>query len=125
MLLVPFQSRLNDDFCNKNFECPSSAVSRPILKPVYRFGIQNSDPQTLQSMDFWCKLSSPFVIAEPRERCFELFRMQNSKNFPGLCPWTPLGKAYSASQTSQLRNGFSPRYARRKTGTPQNCRMRL
>ena len=25
-----------------------------------------------------------------------LFRMQNSQNFQGLCPWTPVGRAYSA-----------------------------
>ena len=34
--------------------------------------------------------------AEPRERCFEVFRMQNSQNFPGLRPWTPPGRVYSA-----------------------------
>ena len=96
-----------------------SAVSRVILKPVYRFGIPNSDPQTLESVDFWHKLSSPFVVAEPWEQCFELFRMQNSQNFPVLCPWTPLRRAYSAPfhQTPQMRNGFSPCYACRKTGT--------
>ena len=48
-----------------------------------------------------------------------LFRMQNSQNFSGLCPWTPLGRAYSAPQTNQLQNGFSPRYAHRKTSTPK------
>ena len=34
--------------------------------------------------------------AEPRERCFEVFRMQNSQNFPGLRPWTPPGRVDSA-----------------------------
>ena len=57
----------------------ASAESRAILKPVYRFGIPNSNPQTLKSVDFWCKLSSTFLVAEPRERCFELFRTQNAK----------------------------------------------
>ena len=51
-----------------------SAVSRAILKPVYRFGIPNSNQQTLKSVDFWYELSSTFVIAEPRERCFELIQ---------------------------------------------------
>ena len=53
------------------------------------------------------------------EQCFELFRMQNSQNFPVLCPWTPLRRAYSAPfhQTPQMHNGFSPCYACRKTGT--------
>ena len=37
--------------------------------------------------------------AEPRERWFELFRMQNSQNFPRLRPWIPLGRAYSATTT--------------------------
>ena len=45
------------------------------------------------------KFSSPFVVAEPREQCFELFRMQNNQNFLGLCPWTPWERAYSAKYT--------------------------
>ena len=56
---------------------------------------------------------------EPREQCFELFKMQNSPNFLGLHPWTPLWRDYSAPQTPQLYNGFSPCYACRKTNTPQ------
>ena len=32
--------------------------------------------------------------------CFELFRMQNSQNFLGLRPWTPLGRVYSGPQHS-------------------------
>ena len=72
-----------------------SAISRAVLKLVYLFGIPNSNPQMLKSVDFWCKLSSTFLVAEPREWCFELFRMQNSQTFPGFCPWTPLGRAYS------------------------------
>ena len=27
--------------------------------------------------------------------CIKLFRMQNNQNFPGLRPWTPMGRAYS------------------------------
>ena len=46
-------------------------------------------------IDFWCKLSSPSVVAEPWERCFELFRMQNSQHFLGLRFEAPLGRAYS------------------------------
>ena len=41
-----------------------------------------------QSLDFWCKLSSPFVVAESQKRCFELFRMENSQIFSELHPWT-------------------------------------
>ena len=37
-----------------------------------------------------------FLVTEPRERCFELFKTQNSQKFPGFCPWTLLGRAYSA-----------------------------
>ena len=39
-----------------------------------------------KSVNFWCKLSSSFVVAEPREPCSELFAMQNSQYFLGLCP---------------------------------------
>ena len=60
-------------------ESHSSVVSRGILKPLCHFGIPNSDPQTLKSVDFWHKLLSPFVVAEP-------FKMQNSQKFPGLSP---------------------------------------
>ena len=79
---------------------PDSVISRAILKPVYRFGIPNSNAQMLKSLDFWCKLLSMFLVAEPREQCFELFRMQNSQKFPGFRPWTPLGRAYSATPDS-------------------------
>ena len=44
---------------------------------------------------FWCKFLSPFLVPEPQEQCFEIFRMQNSQKFPGLCTWTPLGRAYN------------------------------
>ena len=96
-----------------------SAISRAILKLVYWFGNPNWDPQTLKSVDFWCKLLLPFVAAEPQEQCSELFRMQNSQNFPGFCPWTPLGSAYSAPKAPQLHNGFSPCYTCWKTSTPK------
>ena len=107
---------LNQQFCcRQSIQC-----RRAILKALYQFGIPNSDPQTLKSVDFWCKLSSPYVVAEPRERCFQLFRMQNSQNFPGLRPWTSLGRTYSVPQTPQLHNGFSLRYTRRKPALPKN-----
>ena len=51
-------------------------------------------------------------------KCFELFRMQIIQNFPGLCPWTPLGRGCSSLQTPQLHSGFSPHYTRQKTGNP-------
>ena len=96
---------------NKHLEISSiskflenSDVSRAILKPVCQFRIPN--PQTLKSVDFWCKLSSTFLVAEPRERCFELFRTQNSQKFPGFRPWTPLGRAYSAAPDSPAAQRF-------------------
>ena len=47
-----------------------------------------------------------FHVAEPREWCFELFRMQNSQTFPGFCPWTPLGRAYSTTPDSLAAQRF-------------------
>ena len=41
---------------------------------------------------------SPFIVVEPWERFFELFRMQNSQDFLKLCLWTPLVRFCSASR---------------------------
>ena len=89
-------------------------ASIPVWDPKLR-------PQTLKSVDFWCKLSSPFIVTEPQEQCFELFRMQNSQHFPGFHPWTPLGKAYSAPQTHQLHNIFLLTILAEKSAPPKNC----
>lgn len=51
---------------------------------------------------FWCKFLSPFLVPEPQEQCFEIFRMQNSQKFPGLCTWTPLGRAYNTPSPRPL-----------------------
>ena len=71
-----------------------SAVSRAILKPVYQFGIPNSDPPNYQiNLSKNRKLTLHTLVpqcVEPQEGCFELLRMQNSQNFLGLCSWTPL-----------------------------------
>ena len=85
----------------------SSAVSRAILKSVYRIGIPNSNPQTLKSVNFWCKLSSAFLVAESRERCFELIRM------------TPLGRAYSAASDSPAAQRFFSSLCLSKNRHPQ------
>ena len=84
----------------------SQCISRAILKPVYQFGIPNSMHQMLKSIDFWCKLSSTFLVAEPRERFFELFRMQNRQKFPWFHPWTLLGRASSATPDSPSAQRF-------------------
>ena len=60
----------------------------------------------LKSVDFWCKLSSTFLVAEPRGQCFELFRTQNSQKFPGFYPCTPLGRAYSSAPDSPAAQWF-------------------
>ena len=96
-----------------------SAISRAILKLVYQFGIPSSNPQMLKSVDFWCKLSSTFLVAEPRQQCFELFRMQNSQLFPGFHPWTPLGKAYSAAPDSLAAQRFFSSLHSSKNWHPQ------
>ena len=83
-----------------------SAVSRAILKPVYQFGIPNSNPQMLKSVDLWCKLLPTFLVAEPRVWWSELFRMQNSQKFSVFCPWTPLGRAYSIAPDSAAAQRF-------------------
>ena len=81
----------------------SSAISRAILKSVYQSGIPNSDTQTVKSVKNNSSKNRQLTFhtlvpqhVEPQEGCFELLRIQNRQNFPGLCPWTPLGRAYSA-----------------------------
>ena len=51
-------------------------------------------------------LSPTFVVAEPIERCFELFRMQNSQHYPRLHHWTTLGRTYSAPPDSPATQPF-------------------
>ena len=79
-----------------------------------------SNPQMLKTVDFWCKLWSTFLVAEPRERCFELFRMQNSQKFPGFRPWTPLRRAYSAVPGSPATQRFFSSLHSSKSRHPQN-----
>ena len=93
-----------------------------------------SHPQTLKSVKINSSKKRQMTVhalvpqcAEPRKPSFQLLRIQNTKKFPGLRHWTPLGGAYSATsipnppptQTPHLHNGFSSRYACRKTGTPK------
>ena len=51
--------------------------------------IPNSEPQTPKCADPLCNPSSQPVVADSRERCLQLFKMQNSQKFSGLRPWTP------------------------------------
>ena len=73
------------------------------MKAAYRSGIPNSDPQTLKSVKINSSKNRQLTFhtlvpqcVEPQEGCFELLRMQNRQNFPGLCFWSPLGRADSA-----------------------------
>ena len=102
----------------------TSAVTRAILKPVYRFRIPNANPQTLKSVDFWCKLSSMFLVAELREQCFELFRTQNIQQFPRFHPWTPLGRAYSCPRLPSCTAVFLLATLVEKLAPPKNCWIR-
>ena len=106
------------------FKDITSSIYRAMLKPVYRFGIPNSDPRTLKNANLiHLKIdkSSLFVVTEPRERCFALFRMQNNQTFLVFHPWTPLGAPPPppAPHTPQLHNSFSTRYAYWKSGSQQ------
>ena len=49
-----------------------------------------------------------------------LFRMQNSQKFLGLCPWTPLGRAYRTPKTTQLHNVFLFATLIEKPAPPKN-----
>ena len=100
-----------------------SVVSRAILKLVYWFGIPNSNLQMLISVDFWCKLLSIFLVAELREWCFELFRMQNSQNFQGFAPGHHWG-GLAPHQTPRLHNSYFPAMLVKKLAPPKNCWMR-
>ena len=73
-----------------------SALSGAILKPVYGFRILSSYPQTLKSVKINSCKNKQMTIYALLDHYFELFRMQNSHNLPGLRPLAPLGKAYCA-----------------------------
>ena len=90
-----------------------------IFQLVYQFGIPNSDPQTLKSLKIDSSKNRKVTAHALVPQCFELLRRQNIQNFPGLCPWTPLGRAYSTPHTPQLHNGFSAHYVCQETGTSQ------
>ena len=96
-----------------------SVISRAILKLVYWFGIPNSNLQMLISVDFWCKLLSIFLVAELREWCFELFRMQNSQKFAAFCPWTPLGRASTTPDSPAAQWLFSSLCLSKNRHTPK------
>ena len=83
-----------------------SVVSRAILQPVYQFGTPNSYYQTLKSVDFWCKLLSLLVVAEPQEQCFELIRMQTCQNFLWLYLWTPMEEGLQYPQNCPAAQVF-------------------
>ena len=102
-----------------------SAVSRAILKPVYQFGIPNSNPHTLKSADFWCKFSSTFLVAEPRERCFELFRTQNSQKNSRVSPLDPTGEGLQhRPRLPGCTSVFLLATLVEKPATPKNCWVR-
>ena len=79
-----------------------SAVSRAILKPVYGFGIPNSNPQTLKSVKINSSKNRQLTFqtlvpqcVEPQEGCFELLRIQNRQNFSGALLLDPTGEGSS------------------------------
>ena len=57
-----------------------SAISRAILKPVYRFGIPNSDPQTLKSVKMNSSKNRQVVTVFYRKATRAIFwAVQNAK----------------------------------------------
>ena len=58
----------------------TSVVSRAIFKLVYWLGIPNSEHQTVKSIKINSPQNRQMTIAELRERCFELYTMQNNQN---------------------------------------------
>ena len=66
-----------------------NAISRAILKPVYWFGIPNSEPQTLKCVYFWCTLSSPFVVASYESDVLSYVECKMAKFFWGFVPEPP------------------------------------
>ena len=63
------------------------------------------------------------LVIEPQEQYFELFRIKNRQKILGLCPLTPLWRAYSTPQTPYQSKSFSPRFVCQKINTPKNCWM--
>ena len=80
-----------------------SAVSRAILKRIYQFGIPNSNPHMLKSIDFWCKLSSTFLVTESQEsNVLSYSEPKIAKNFQGFTPGPHWGELTAPLQTPHL-----------------------
>ena len=99
-----------------NFSKHVSEISVPHLE---LFRSRNSDPKTPKSVDFWCKLSSPFDVAEPRERCFELFRMQNSQKSFKTSPLDAIGEGLQRPPDSPAAQRFFSSLRSSKIRHPQ------
>ena len=83
---------------------PASAVSRAILKPIYQCGIPNSEPQTLKSVDFWCKLLSHqklLDMALPAQLmfCIIWFSKQKSSSSKQQFHWRTLQEIFPVKTT--------------------------
>ena len=98
------------------FETHNLSSIQCCIQSYFEAGIPVWDPrlwhQTLKKVKINSSKNTQMTIHDrndQRERCFELFRMQNSRNV-----------SFSTLQAPQLNNGFPPRYARQKTGSPKN-----
>ena len=105
--------------CHIKLSSSNSAVSKAILNPVYGFGIPNSDPQTLKSVNFWCNLSSPFIVAEPREQCFELIQNAKYPTFSGVSPLNATGADLQRPPDSPTTQRFFSSLRLPKNRTPK------
>ena len=90
----------------------ASAVSRAILKPVYRFGIPNSNSQMLKSVVSGVSFRQRSLSQSQQSDVLSYSERKNSQNVQGFAPGPHRGGLTAPPQTPRLHNGFFPRYAR-------------
>ena len=72
-----------------------SAVSKAILKLVYQFGISNSDPKLSKVLISGVSFCHCSLSQSHESNVLSYSECKIAEKFSGLCPLTPLGRAYS------------------------------
>ena len=96
-----------------------SAVSRAILKLVYQFEIQNSNPKQSKVMIYGVSFHQRYLSQSQESNVLSYSKRKIGKKLQGFCPWIPLGRAYSAAPDSPAAQRFFSLLCLSKNQHPQ------